>query len=91
LFLVNAAALAMCPTVLTALQRFVGDVDQAAQIIALDRVLFACHDFGFTLARIHEAGNTLERLLVGSPSTRMAAVIGHVLVLRSSLMTHVDS
>jgi hypothetical protein len=62
---VDAATLAMFPTALNAVvQRLIGDVEQAAQIIALDRVFVSCDDFRVILAGIHQAGNTLKVLLV---------------------------
>jgi hypothetical protein len=51
---VDAATLAMGPIALNGVQRFVGDVEQAAQVIVLARVLFWCDDFRVTAARIHQ-------------------------------------
>jgi hypothetical protein len=52
---VGAATLAMWPIALNGVQRLVGDVEQAAQVIAPARVvLFGCDDFWVTAARIHQ-------------------------------------
>jgi hypothetical protein len=51
---VDAATLAMWPIALNAVQRLIGDVKQAAQVIALARILFCCDDFWVTAARIHQ-------------------------------------
>jgi len=51
---VDAATLPMWPIALNREQRFVGDVEQAAQVIAPARVLFGCDDFWVTAARIHQ-------------------------------------
>jgi len=51
---VDAATLAMWPIALNWEQRLIGDVEQAAQVIAPDRVLFGCDDFWVTAARIHQ-------------------------------------
>ena len=50
----DAATLPMWPIALNREQRFVGDVEQAAQVIAPARVLFGCDDFWVTAARIHQ-------------------------------------
>ena len=54
----------MFATAFNAVQRFIGDVEQAAQVIALARLLFLCGDFWVIFARIHQAGNALEVPLV---------------------------
>jgi len=51
---VDAATLAMWSIALNWEQRLIGDVEQAAQVIAPDRVLFGCDDFWVTAARIHQ-------------------------------------
>ena len=50
----DAATLAMGPIALNGVQRLVGDVEQAAEVIVLARVLFWCDDFWVTAARIHQ-------------------------------------
>jgi hypothetical protein len=52
--LVDAATLAMWPIALNGQQRLIGDVEQAAQVIAPARVLFGRDDFWVTAARIHQ-------------------------------------
>ena len=52
--LVDAATLPMWPIALNGEQRLIGDVEQAAQVIAPARVLFWCTDFWVTAARIHQ-------------------------------------
>jgi hypothetical protein len=51
---VDAATLAMRPIALNGVERLIGDVEQAAQVIALARVLFGRDDFWVTAARIHQ-------------------------------------
>jgi hypothetical protein len=51
---VDAATPAMWPIALNGEQRLIGDVEQAAQVIAPTRVLFGCDDFWVTRARIHQ-------------------------------------
>lgn len=89
--LVDAAALAMFPAVLDVVQRFVGDVEQTTQIIALERVLSARNDFWHILQRNHQPGNSLELLLVGRRFTQVGVVAVHGLSLSDSLVTHVHS
>jgi len=86
--LVDAATLAMFATALDVVQCLVSDVQQAAQVIALDRVLFACDEFRLILERIQEAANTLEVLLVSNPSRRSVVVATHGFVLAYSLVAH---
>jgi hypothetical protein len=50
---VDPATLAMWSIALNGEQRLIGDVEQAAQVIAPARVLFGCDDFWVTAARIH--------------------------------------
>jgi hypothetical protein len=89
--LVDAATLAMCPIALNGVQRLIGDVEEATQVIALDRVLFACDKFWLIAERIQETANTLEVLLIRSRCTRIGVVAVHGLVPSCSLMTHTDS
>lgn len=51
---VDAATLAMWPIAVNGVQGFVGDVEQAAQVIAAARVLFWCDDFLVAAAGIHQ-------------------------------------
>ena len=50
----DAATLARWPIAVNGVQRFVGDVEQAAQVIAAARVLFWCDDFLVAAAGIHQ-------------------------------------
>ena len=52
--LVDAATLAMCPIALNGVQRLIGDVEQATQVVALARLLFSCDDFWVIFTRIHQ-------------------------------------
>jgi hypothetical protein len=87
---VDAATLAMFPTALNAVvQRLIGDVEQAAQIIALDRVFVSCDDFRVILAGIHQAGNTLKVLLVRrSRLARAGMARARVFVRARVFLTH---
>lgn len=86
----DAATFAMFPTALNAVvQRLIGDVEQAAQIIALDRVFFSYDDFRVILAGIHQAGNALKVLLVRrSRFARARIASARVFVRARVLLTH---
>jgi hypothetical protein len=51
---VDAATLEKWPIAVNGVQGLVGDVEQAAQVIAAARVFFRCDDFWVTAARIHQ-------------------------------------
>lgn len=88
----DAATLAMFPTALNAVQRLIGDVEQAAQVVALARLLFSCDDFRVIFARVHEAGNALEVLLVRRRRFARAGTIWARGSIRAGmLLTHTGS
>jgi hypothetical protein len=87
--LVDAATLAMFATALNVVQRLIGDVEQAAQVVALVRLLFWCNDFWVIFGRVHQAGNALEVLLVRrSRSSRVGTVRPRGSIWARMLLTH---
>jgi hypothetical protein len=87
--LVDAATLAMFATALYGVQRLIGDVEQAAQVVALARLLFSCDHLWVIFGRVHQAGNALEVLLVRrSRSSRAGTVRACGSIRGRMLLTH---
>ena len=89
--LVDAATLAMFATALNVMQRLVSNVEEATQVIVLDRILVPRDEFWLILDWIQETANTLELLLVRSRSTRTGIVATHCVIPSDSLVTHTNS
>jgi hypothetical protein len=88
---VDAATLAMCPIALNGMQSLIGDVEEATQVIVLDRILVPRDEFWLIFDWIQETANTLELLLVRSRSTRTGIVATHCVIPSDSLVTHTNS
>lgn len=88
-----AAPFAVVSAALDVLQRFIGHVEQASEVIALYRVFFFSRGYLRRVALwIHQARNTLELLIVGGWRAKMGVVerVSRIL-LPSLLMTHSSS
>jgi hypothetical protein len=79
----------MISTALYVLERFVGNVQQAPEVITLDRVFVSRGYFHVVGWWIHQARSTLERLFVGTCKVRMRVVEANSrLVSLFLLVTH---
>ena len=71
----DSASLAMASAPLLVMERFVGDVQQAADIIALAGIIITQAKFRLVDARIHQARDTLELLFVGEARTASLSMV----------------
>lgn len=86
-----AAAFAVVSAALDVLQRFIGHVEQAPDVIALYRIFFSRGYLCIIDRWIHQARNTLELLIVGD--CRVMSVVERVsrILLPSLFVTHSSS
>lgn len=86
-----AAASAVVSAAFDVLQRFVGHVEQASDVIALYRVFFSPGYLRSVALRIHQARNTLELLIVGDGRVMRLVEPGSRVFLPSLFVTHRSS